>query len=804
MYFHFNLRTEFKRNILSTLISAILCLIVSGEVLAQRESLEHTFTEFEKYTKNYREVVYCHLNKSIYIKGEMLGFSGYVFNKKTKTPSTRTKNLYCVIIDANNKVVKSKLVKMEEGFANNVFAIDSSFTTGSYTFKAYTNWMKNFNQMDAFLEKFQVLDAEANNENENVADQNNIDVQFLPEGGNLINDVKTTVGVIVKNAKGLGVPDLEGNIYDSDNRLIEKFQTNLVGIGRFLLTPKIGKNYRAEILHNGKTLHFKIDNIKSKGISISVSPIKDKLGVDFRTNQETLNEIEDGKFNLVVHNGHNYFVVHIDLADISNLKIVDKSMLFSGMNILTLLNQDFKPILERMYFNYDGINTVNTEEFDFKTVNDSTFINIPVIGLSESIPKETNISVSILPYKTKSDKYHHNIISYNYLQPYLKSYIENAKYYFTEIDRKKKYELDNLLITQGWSSYDWNLIFKNKVEPIHPFEDGIVLKANETTKQDQKYVLFPLKANGSVTIDLPESKAYFLVNKLYPEKDEVISIGALDKKGKTNPAKLYAQFFPSKIPDYYYNFEALETPSLTASEIRESQFALPFLEKTQVLEEVIVEANKKDVKIEKLKNDMMSDFYEIDEGIRRSNVSLATYINTFVPEFSVNESSGTFRINGRNPFSIRAQGSPVIYLDDMLINDLDYFFAFNMNIVDYITVNARGLGEGFLGANGVIKIYTSLDFIKKTQKPSFQKFDIALSFSKAKKYYAPKYKSYNDDFYSAYGVIDWVPNAKVDNNGNLNFTVFNPSKNDLKINIEGYIGNKGFISETKDIKIRDL
>ena len=803
---NFKFKSRVKRNSIAIICTTIFCLGLAQAISAQTKNLENAFSNFENYSDRYREVAYCHLNKSIYIKGEMLGFSSYVFDKKTKTPSTRTKNLYCVILDANNEVLKSKLVKVEEGFANNTFTIDSSFTSGNYTFKAYTNWMKNFNQMDAYIKKFQVLDAEDNDDIRNVSNDNSFDVQFLPEGGHLINTVKTTVGVIIKNTNGLGVPNLEGNIYNSDNRLIEKFKTNSFGIGRFLLTPAIGKNYRAEISHKGKLLTFRIDNIKSKGISINVSPIKDKLGVDFRTNQETLNDIQDRDYNLVIHNGDNSRVIKINMEETSVLKIIDKNMLFSGMNILTLLNENFKPVLERLYFNYEGIEIVDSGEIDFKTAKDSTIISIPLLEPNKLIPNKTNISVSILPIQTKADKNHHNIISYSYLQPYLKGYIENAKYYFTEIDNKKKYQLDNLLITQGWSSYDWNLIFEDKVKPVHPFEDGIVLKANKSAKNENKFVLYPLKANGSLTIDLPESKDYFVVNKLYPEEDEVLSIGTLDNKGKTKPSKLYTQFFPSEIPNYYYTYEALEVPSSkTPSEIEESQFSFPFLEKTQQLEEVVIETDIKDIKIEKLKNDMMSDFYEIDDGIRRSNVSLASYINTFVFDYTVYEAGGTFIINRRNPNSLVVQSqAPIIYLDDMLINDLNYFFAYNMNIVDYISVNPTGLGEGFLGANGVIRIYTSLDFIEKAQRPSFQNFEIPLAFSKIKQFYVPKYQSYTNNFYKAYGVIDWIPNAEVDSYGNINFTLYNPSKNDLRINIEGYINDNGFISETKEIKIRDL
>jgi hypothetical protein len=124
-----------------------------------------------------------------------------------------------------------------------------------------------------------------------------------------------------------------------------------------------------------------------------------------------------------------------------------------------------------------------------------------------------------------------------------------------------------------------------------------------------------------------------------------------------------------------------------------------------------------------------------------------------------------------------------------------------MNTVDYVSVNENGLGEGFIGKNGVIRIYTSLDFIKENQKSSFKSFEFPLAFAQAKEFYVPKYDVYNDSFFENFGVIDWIPDGKIDAFGNLTFTVYNPANTDLKLFIEGANGEGDLISE---IKILDL
>ena len=109
---------------------------------------------FIKYSERPRETAYVHLNKSTYITNEDLGFTAYVFHKNDKKLSLLTKNLYVVIRDKNNKTVKEKLLKVENGITHNIFKIDSLFASGNYKFFAYTNWMKNFKEQNFFCTIF--------------------------------------------------------------------------------------------------------------------------------------------------------------------------------------------------------------------------------------------------------------------------------------------------------------------------------------------------------------------------------------------------------------------------------------------------------------------------------------------------------------------------------------------------------------------------------------------------------------------------------------------------------------------------
>lgn len=91
-------------------------------------------------------------------------------------------------------------------------------------------------------------------------------------------------------------------------------------------------------------------------------------------------------------------------------------------------------------------------------------------------------------------------------------------------------------------------------------------------------------------------------------------------------------------------------------------------------------------------------------------------------------------------------------------------------------------------------------FLKKDPINPFREYNFPLAFSKSKKFYVPKYNVYNSDFFKEYGVMDWVPNCKIESNNTINLTVYNPHNIGVKIFLEGITEDGDFISETKTVR----
>ncbi|WP_299520604.1 hypothetical protein, partial [Winogradskyella sp.] len=66
---------------------ALFFLLANVSVTKSHAQSEPVVDAYEDYTEAPREIAYVHLNKSTYIKGEMMGFTAYLLDKATKSLS---------------------------------------------------------------------------------------------------------------------------------------------------------------------------------------------------------------------------------------------------------------------------------------------------------------------------------------------------------------------------------------------------------------------------------------------------------------------------------------------------------------------------------------------------------------------------------------------------------------------------------------------------------------------------------------------------------------------------------------------
>lgn len=766
-------------------------LAVTGLVAQEDPGLDQLFSAFTSYRELPREVAYVHLNKSVFIKGEELGFKAYVMDKATKLRSLETRNLYCVLTDSANRTISSKMLLIEEGVGHGSFKLDSLFTTGTYVFRAYTNWMQNFSEPNYYEQTLEVIDPETDEYRPDTIAEEKLDAQFLPEGGRAVAGLEAVYGVIIKDASGQGVPNLEGSITDGAGQEITRFKVNPLGIGRVGLLLGKSQVYYAQFKVDEKEYRIPLPPAYPEGIVLKLAELKNDIGLSLEMVPGP-GTPSDQSYQLSIHNGDEIKAFPISFTgNLKQLKVIPKADLYKGMNVITLMDQNSRPLLERLYFNDRGLEFFETYQTRSAIDSGKVKVTLEIPGLNAA--KFSSLSLSVLPDNTSSYTHHHNLPSYTLLQPYVKGPIQNAGYYFEDIDARKRYDLDNLLITQGWSSYSWNTIMNHPPLYRFDFEKGISYTVRFNKRDSDDFYIYPTANNPSQLLKLKDGEVDFTVEEFYPREGEKLAISEISKQGGTTPPGAAVHFKPAGIPKYTprFNISIPSPPRERISEIEFPPISFENLEKLQVLDEVVVTKKRDATRMEKLRDRSSGslDFFELDDP--RRNQTLASYLTG--RGFIVNEALGSVSIISRNPNSPN-NATPIVYLDGILLQDFTLLYNFLLVDVDYIEINRSGIGSGIMGGGGVIRIVTDprLRFARRDGALSFNEYEVPLAYGVQKRFYTPVYPSYNSPFFRKFGTVDWHPDVRPDEKGQLHFQFKDYGLERVRVFVSGIVNGEAY------------
>ncbi|MEM1136842.1 MAG: hypothetical protein AAGI07_13475, partial [Bacteroidota bacterium] len=177
--------------------------------------------------------------------GEILWFKIYCVDATYHKSLDLSKVAYIELLDKNNKPVLKAKIDLENGLGDGSLYIPISSASGNYKLRAYTRWMRNgtpdffFEQAISIVNSFTKPDLQEKNTTA-------YDIQFLPEGGNLLADVENRIACKVINDLGEGV-NYSGIIINDSGDTLQYFRAHKFGMGSFLFTPKNSETYKALI-----------------------------------------------------------------------------------------------------------------------------------------------------------------------------------------------------------------------------------------------------------------------------------------------------------------------------------------------------------------------------------------------------------------------------------------------------------------------------------------------------------------------------------------------------------------------------
>lgn len=317
-----------------------------------------------------------------------------------------------------------------------------------------------------------------------IGDKGNIDLQFMPEGGDLVEDQRGKVAFKALNQDGIGI-NIAGKIINNKREQVAIFESKHKGMGSFLLTPTPGDTYTAVLtLPNGQTETFPLPLPKKNGTSLRIDNLSnpDSLLLYIRASKE-LRALEH--FTILAQNGdRTVYAAAISLKEgFYNAKLAKKD-LSNGITHFTLFSPSGSPINERQIMTGDLTKIkldIVTDKVEYK-VMDSVEINLRLMDKSGSpIPSGSfNVSVTDNRMVNNSTSTNH-IIAHYLLTSNLKGNVEDPNWYFSDQSKKTEEALDLLLLTQGWIGYDWSQILTRDPKPTFKFESANSISGRVTS-----------------------------------------------------------------------------------------------------------------------------------------------------------------------------------------------------------------------------------------------------------------------------------------------------------------------------------
>jgi len=101
--------------------------------------------------------VYLQIDRDKYIAGEDVWFSIYSTDPETGKLSSESAIAYIELLNPWNAPVIQKRFPLSGGRGNGVFLLPDSLSSGTYTIRAYTNWMKDFLPGNCFMHDIDIF-----------------------------------------------------------------------------------------------------------------------------------------------------------------------------------------------------------------------------------------------------------------------------------------------------------------------------------------------------------------------------------------------------------------------------------------------------------------------------------------------------------------------------------------------------------------------------------------------------------------------------------------------------------------------
>ena len=448
-----------------------------------------------------QEKVYLHFDNSSYYLGETIWFKAFVTCYTSNEATDFSKVLYVELMSPEGYVVKTDKYKIgENGTCSGHIYMDPLYLSGYYEIRAYTRYMLNWGDEAIFSRVIPVFDKVHNGDWDfrNIRDRSKLvfgnrllskekepELRFYPESGHLVAGISSRVAYELTGFNGVDIYN-EITLFANGKELLRTTPVHL-GRGDFTLKPQGGVKYTAKVwIKNNKgkdkLYKFELPQVEKEGIVLSMRENGDSIMFGIG------NTVGGGVLGFAVLHGSEigfYKTFNTDNYDIR----IAKSEIPEGVSRAVVFNGR-EPLAERMFFvQHDRLQEGDTETVRLKvTANGYMLHNVEakphekieiIVEREDGKPleKDMEFAVSVTDQAGRlTTSWGYDLYTYLLLGSEVKGYIPDAHQYFDPNNTNRKRDLDLMMLTNGWTAYNWKNLTAPSLNTVVPPEEGITVK----------------------------------------------------------------------------------------------------------------------------------------------------------------------------------------------------------------------------------------------------------------------------------------------------------------------------------------